>query len=216
MRRFLLALVCFGFCFSCSRSDTHLARYHQDGRLKPAVVVTPMFSSVEVPYSWNVAEELTTAIENITNTSRNLYMQKQGLPAFSPTVLLKNASEIATVLPSPSGYYVLSELIGYERFPYKRGAVKPVYPTDGKEAYTVAITVRLHVVAVRHGEATTVLQEIVRTNHAVSEHHAKEDLSTKQWGSSAYDETFVALMHRRVADTVAHRVEEYVLINNTL
>ena len=76
MRKSLYCLLGILFLVGCRKENDEFTLFHEDGRAKPIVEITPVIDSSNYELSWSLSEELTDLIVNITAQKGSLYIPK--------------------------------------------------------------------------------------------------------------------------------------------
>ena len=211
---FLLVLISSG----CSHRYSTFTRFEDSGKAKPTVAMLPLIDNSSIDLPWDVSEELTSGIRQSLKKSGKLFLapsdevenlQLNLEPTAVATADLKSLKKFA-----PYEFVTLLELVDHKKIPYERGAIKPVYPADGKIAHVLSLMVRVRVVDIRGEHPKTILLEIVRSNHLIPTTIAH--IKNLSWGENTYNFSPVGLAHARLERDIAGRLEDYILVAKSL
>ncbi len=186
--------------------------YHDDGMKKPTVALLPITDHSQSACGWDLADELNQAIRYRIMDNGELYLwPKKEVAAVADS--LGNVDYFGKDITCtkqfcPSEFLVVMELIEHNIVPYEKGLISPLYPCRAKSC-TCALTmkVRIRVFDIRGECPSIVLQEIFQSNHMIPQEGNCVDYSKVCFGMPAYERTYLALAHQRMARDIAERLE---------
>ena len=194
---------------SCNRCcDETATRFHDDGRAKPVVAITSMIDTTSFDAPWSLSEEFTSLVFNQVSSSGEIYIQTH--EEFPPSENPFNAdiSWMKKEFPSQE-FAVFLELVEHDIVPVTKGRKS----FNQYEASTnLEMAVRIRVIDLRGAQPKIVLQEMVRDSYFVPKTILPTDYSISGWGTSEYRKTPMGIAHAQLAQEIANRVSEYILL----
>lgn len=183
------------FAAGCSYSGTELTRYHEDGRAKPAVVVTQMIDTSSFDVPWSLSEELTTLVSRSIAQNRSLYVSTKEELGYAENPFGQDLSWAKQELKSYE-FAVFMELVDHSFNP----------------SNNLNMAVRVRVVDLRGPEPKVILQEMVKQDYYVPRNLLPTDYNTVTWGTPDYRATPLNAAHLQLAQEISSRLGDYILL----
>lgn len=220
---FSLALLATG-C-GVNHNEKQTVRFHDDGRAKAIVTITPVYDHQNIQLPWSLAEDLTNTIRARLVSKANLFIAN-ALPAKSD-----NAAE----LPTPREHYDENKSLNVHsdnlkvKFPQSEFVVfmelaeHKVYPKQESDkffdkitpSYALELSMRIRIYDLRGEQPHVVLQEIVHQKHLLPKQFAKLEFDGAIWGRKTYSISPIGLAHAQFAKEVSRRIDSYLVLAKT-
>lgn len=195
----------------CSPRYSDFYPYYDNGTKKPSLVLLPLTTDVQSPLANDMQDMLTRSVQNRIKRDGKMYIPPQDkMQKVLKTITLKDLADShdpKRFLAFQGVDFVVSmELSDCQVLPYKRGAFKPIYIADIKErdAKVLVLAVRLKIVQLSGKEPKIVRQELVKSNHMVTQEQINKALKG--------DAQAIEMMRSRLARDLAHKIEETICI----
>lgn len=208
MKQLLLAFCLCVTATACGPRYADYYPYHEDGRVKPSVVMLPIQDKSDSGLKWNLSDELNQNMTYRLLDSGNLYVLQGNVSAdtdcFSRDLNFAKQGNKAD-------FVVAMELIEHRTEPYERGKITPLYLIHNRECDSVLLMkMRVRIIDTRSQQPVVVLQEIHQSNHMLPRDRDNIDYSSCHWGMDPYNRTPVALGHQKMMDDISARVERVI------
>lgn len=187
--------------------DQPITRYHEDGRAKPIVAIPVMIDTTSFDASWSIAEELTESIAQSISRTGQIYMQSQDNFSISDNPFGHDLSWVKQDFENQE-FAVFLELVEHELVPAKKS--KNLSPRE--MAANLNMGVRIRIVDLRGHSEKVILQELVRESYYVPKSLVPIDYQTVSWGTEEYRKSPMGVAHSRIAQEIASRVSDYILL----
>lgn len=198
--------------FSCKNSSSEQARYFDDGRKKPSIVVVPVIDSSGQKYPWNVSNELTDSLKEKIVKQGSLYLADE---AKSNQLFQQLGQEhnpfgkqidwIKQNCPAED-YAIFLELIEHEEIPLTTR--KNEDPSRCSSQLNISLRVR--VIDLRSAPNKIILQEILHDQHHIPKQFTKFHFHQESWGEQGFPISPIGLAHAKLIREVSSRIEEYI------
>jgi hypothetical protein len=173
----------------------------------------------EKDLSWNLSEELTSKIRYKMLKEGDIFLSPEdhirAVIEETPALATTAAPLPLTTKLRPCEFVAVVDIISHKTLPYKRQAIKPVYPAVGPIKYVVAMKARVKIIDIRQEHPRVVLHEIIHSNHLINEDVATLDVDNKAWGDEHYNYTSLGIAHSRLGRDIAQRLADYITISRT-
>lgn len=199
-------LVVAGCCCK-SKGDQTATRYHEDGRAKPIAAVAAMIDTTSFDAPWSIAEELTSSIVQSISGWNAIYIQSQDDFAIAENPFDNDLSWMKREFQNQE-FAVFLELAEHELVPSTKQ--KHTHPQD--TAHNLNMGIRIRVVDLRGSAPKIVLQEMVRDSYYIPKTLLPTDYNTTSWGSEEYRKTPMGIAHAQIAQEIATRINDYILL----
>ncbi len=199
----LLTLIAAGCCSRCK--DETATRYHEDGRAKPVAALPAMIDTTSFDVPWSVSEELTSAIGQIISKGGKIFVQSQDDFAIASNPFSGDLSWMKREFQNQE-FAVFLELAEHEWISSMEEAA------DFDAANTLSMGVRVRVIDLRGNQPKIVLQEMIRDSYYLPKTLLPVDYDAISWGTEEYKNTPLGIAHRQLAQQIAGRVSEYILL----
>lgn len=230
MRNFILLGMLTAVFYSCTsnHSDKHSIRYHDDGRAKAVVTLTPVYDPQNIRLPWSLASDLSEIIEGKLSKRSNVFLATKinkveddttldGVAISNPLPLDENKTlsihpENLKVKYPKSEFVVFLELAGHN--------IHPKQETDSildklTPSYVLDMSMRVRIYDLRHENPILVLQELVQQSHMLPKQFAKLDYAGAVWGKKTYSISPMGFAHAQFAKDVSGRIEQYLILAKT-
>ena len=202
---FMLALFAVGCCSSRCKEDQSSTRYHDDGRAKPVVALPMMIDTTSFDVPWSISEEITTTIALMIGKGGKIYVQSQDDFAIASNPFTGDLSWMKREFPNQE-FGVFLELAEHELVPASK------YASDLEVSNNLNMGVRIRVVDLRSAEPKIVLQEMIRESYYIPKTLFPVDYDVVTWGKEDYKRSPMCIAHMKLAQEIAERVSEYILL----
>ncbi len=210
MSRMILSF-CFMILCSCAREYSDFFPTHEDGTLKPSCVIVPTITDNSMKNGARFAHQFTGDVMQLLKSHGKIFV-----PRNVDTSSIQNVQFLRHVMTKknldllkkyrPSRFVIFMELLDYKIFPYKRGQVKPIFikgdiPNDPR---VLSLRLRLVIVDIRNKVPIVIRQEIIHSNHVVSDRtlQANDKALEKGQFASSYYEIALKELSRQVSSTI--------------
>lgn len=220
-----LALLAVG-CDS-HRYEKQAIRFHDDGRAKVIVTVTPVYDHQNIHLPWNLAEDLTEIIKTRLTHKSNIFI--------SNTLDLEPKIREESSAPLPLEHHDENKSLNvhYEnlkvKFPgsefvvFMELAEHKIHPKQEHDtiidkitpSHALDLAMRIRIYDLRGETPKVILQEIIQQRHLLPKQFAKLDYNSTIWGKKTYSISPMGFAHMHFAKEVSNRIESYLLLAKT-
>lgn len=201
-------------------------RFHDDGRGKAIVTITPIFDEQNIQLPWSLSQDLTEMIKVKLMKKANVFVTKEA------SDVVEGLSFEGEIKPNPLEenqlFYISSHSLK-EKFPKTEFVVfmelaehKLIsrVETGGfldtvSPSYELHEAIRLRIYDLRSETPTIVLQELVEQTHPIPKSFVKMDYDSTLWGKKTYSITPLGLAHSQLVKDVTSRIENYLILAKT-
>lgn len=202
------ALLISLFAISCNRCCEETTRFHDDGRAKPVVVIPSMIDTTSYDAPWSLSEEFTSMIVNQVSSSGEIFVfAKEDFPV-SENPFSSDLSWMKKEFSSQE-FVVFLELVEHEAVPATNGK-KNFNPYE--VSTNLEMSVRVRVIDLRGMQPKIVLQEMVRDSYFIPKTILPTDYTAAGWGTEEYRKTPMGIAHSQLAQEIANRISDYILL----
>lgn len=227
MKKFIqttcLAFLVIG-CQNREKED-YSARYHDDGRGKAIVTITPLFDQQNIHLPWSLSKDLTEMIRAKLDRKSNVFLTKESLhlqdvgqegeiistPLEENQAFYINPSKLKQKYPK-SEFVVFMELAEHKIVPK---SVSGSFTDSIAPSYELHEAIRLRIYDLRSQTPVIVLQEMVEQKHLIPKSFIKLDYDSSIWGKKTYSITPLGIAHSQLAKDVSSRIENYLILAKT-
>ncbi len=205
----LSLVMIFSLCLSgCMQlSETSLSRYHEDGRVKPSIIVTQLLDTSSFDVPWSLSEELTSLVTNNLSQNRALYVAEKEEISPSENPFGNDLTWAAKEL-NPYEFAVFLELVDHSYRPVMKENTQSLRDAS----INLDMAVRVRVVDLRGGTSKIILQELVKESYYIPKTLQPVDYSLITWGTSEYQKSPLAIAHAELARILSERLNDYILL----
>lgn len=196
----MLAAGCYNRC-----NDEILTRYHNDGRAKPLTALPAMIDTTSYDSPWSISDEMTSMIAKIIAKGGNIFIQSQEDFAIASNPFCGDLSWMKREFQNQE-FAVFLELVEHELVPSSKQS------KDNESSHYLKMGIRVRVIDLRPSQPKVVLQEIVRDSYYIPKTLLPVDYNIVAWGTDEYKNSPMGTAHARIAQEVAARVSEYILL----
>lgn len=230
MKNFVLAAGITSLLIGCNsdRYQQHAVRFHEDGRAKAVVTLTPVFDHHDIHLPWSLADDLTEMIKTRLLKKANVYIG-------NADTLKKSFEDEDQLIEKPFEHYEENKSCSIHveslkvKFPktdfvvFLELAEHEIHPKNISGSFLDAITpsqelqlsMRIRIYDLRFEVPQIILQELVEQKHLVPKQLAKLDYDSPIWGKKTYSISPVGFAHAQLAKEVAQRIENYLILAKT-
>ena len=205
--RYISLLMLTLLSVGCARTNDYMTRYHEDGRAKPVAAIATMIDTASFEVPWSISEELTTMISAQIRQTGKIYVVTKEDDAFGENPFGADLSWVKREF-SNQEFAVFLELVEHDMAPATK--TKKESPEDNSTNLNMAV--RLRVIDARGAQPKIVLQEIVRDTYFIPKTLIPEDYNTLAWGNPAFARTPMGIAHAQLANEIATRISDYILL----
>ena len=206
--RYLLILALAIFAMSCSQSNDHMTRYHENGMAKPVALLAPMIDTASFDAPWSISEELTSSIQAQLAAGKKLFVVSKEDELFIENPFGQDLTWIKRDFAKEE-FAIFFELVEHEVSSITK--LKKESPSP-ETSSNLNIAVRLRVIDNRGQVPKLVLQEIVRESYFIPKTLTPTDYNTVTWGTSEYAKSPMGIAHAQISKELATRVSDYILL----
>jgi hypothetical protein len=215
----LMALGC-----NSRHMDKQAIRFHEDGRAKVMVALTPIYDPQNIKLPWSLAEDLTDLIKNRLASKSKVFMTNASSNTShdptAPTVVEhydENTSlnihyENLKVKFPNSEFVVFLELAKHHIYPKQEN---DTFFDKLTPSHHLDLAMRVRIYDLRAETPKIVLQEIVEQKHLLPKPFAKLDYDGAMWGKKTYSISPMGFAHTQFAKEVALHIENYLILAKT-
>lgn len=227
MRKFLIAIslaTLMTSCSSYSNSDKQTAKFHDDGRAKAVITLTPVYDYQNIHIPWSLSEDLTDIIKNKLMGKSNIYISNfdsltpseegevKTPERYEENSFLNLSLENLKVKYPSSEFVVFMELADH--------TIAPKQSTEGfldklTPSYALTLCMRVRIYDLRGEVPKAILQEMVQQTHLIPKQFAKLDYDSAIWGKKTYSISPIGFAHMQFAREVAQRIDSYLVLAKT-
>ncbi len=193
---------------SCSSTGSDMARFHEDGRAKPAVAVASMIDTTSFEAPWSLSEEFTSNIINRIAQKGTIYVSAKDDLSYTENPFTGDLSWMKFEFPDHE-FAVFLELVEHDNVPVAKNK-KKVAEVPFETSISLKMAAKLRVVDLRGAAPKVVLQELVRDSYFIPKTMVPTDYSTVMWGCDDYNHSPMGLAHAEFVQEIANRVSEYI------
>jgi hypothetical protein len=203
-------------------------RYHEDGRAKAVVTLTPVFDRHDIHLPWSLADDLTEMIKTRLLKKANVYVG-------NADALIRTFEDEEQLIEKPFQHYDENKSASIHedslkvKFPKSEFVVflelaeHEIHPKTITGSFMDALTpsqelllaMRVRIYDLRFEKPQIILQELVEQSHLVPKQLAKLDYDSPIWGKKTYSISPVGFAHAQLAKEVASRIENYLILAKT-
>lgn len=218
MSRFLLTLPLLALIAAgCDDEQSQQVAYQQAPvAAKPVVTIVPVIDNTSSGFSWNVSDEMTTALYHRLSQRDNFYLVDLNQAKLKTRKLHESqnpfGTEISWVKKAFSGdeFVVFMELIEHHevlRQDRKRSMDPKTCAAD------LNLSMRVRVFDTRGKEVKVVLQELVHNSHFVPKQFTHVNFQQVKWGEEGFSISPVGLAHNDFIKEISGRLEDYISLS---
>ena len=215
----LLTLGCSSY-----HQDKQAIRFHEDGRAKVIVALTPIYDPQNIKLPWSLSEDLTDLIKNRLVSKSKIFL------SHAPTKTLDDpmATTIIEHYDENTSLNIHFENLkvkfpGSEFVIFLELAKHHIYPKQESDSFLGKLTpshnldlaMRIRIYDLRAETPKIVLQEIVEQKHLLPKQFAKLDYYGSVWGKKTYSISPMGFAHTQFAKEVAQHIENYLVLAKT-
>jgi hypothetical protein len=198
-----VAVFAVGCCSRCK--DQSSTRYHEDGRAKPVTAMPAIIDTTSFDVPWSISEELTSTIAQMISKGGQIIIQSQDDFAIASNPFGGDLSWMKREFQNQE-FAVFLELVEHEFAPSSNN------PSDREYANNLKMGIRVRVIDLRGSDPKIVLQEMIRDSYYIPKTYFPVDYNTVTWGTDDYTDSPMGTAHAKIAQEVALRVSEYILL----
>lgn len=213
----------FSLCiatFGCSNntSQDHTTRFHDDGRAKPVVALTPVFDRSNADIGWSLSEEFTDQIRHRIAKKNSFYLNTPDeVNAVITSLTVENnpfSTDTAWVKEAFKGheFVIFTELVEHDIHakPLKGNFFDKVTPSS-----ELALTMRIRLFDLRGPKAEIILQELVHQSHLIPKPSNINEPNPEKWKKMGFNVSPMGLAHSQFSKEVSKRIEDYILLSKS-
>ncbi len=196
---------------SCGQDNTHTSfRYHDDGRVKPAVAIASMIDTTSFDAPWSISEELTSMVIKHIAGQGSVFVQSKEEYPIAENPFTQDISWIKRDFNNQE-FVLFMELVEHEIVPAKGKSIPHnLAPQEISTSLNMGVRVRL--VDVRGVKPRIVLQELVRDSYFIPKSLMAPDYSQIVWGTNEYRKSPMGIAHTQIVQQIAERVSDYIML----
>lgn len=196
----LFAAGCFNRC-----NDEILTRFHDDGRAKPLVALPAVIDTTSYDAPWSISDELTSSVAQIIAKGGKIFIQSQDDFAIASNPFSGDLSWMKREFQNQE-FAVFLELVEHDLIPSSKPS------KDNESSHYLKMGIRVRMIDLRSSQPKVVLQQIVRDSYYIPKTLLPVDYNAVSWGTDEYKNSPMGTAHSRIAQEVAARVSEYILL----
>jgi len=200
---FFLVLFAAGCCSRCK--DETSTRYHDDGRAKPVVAMPAMIDTTSYDVPWSISDELTSSIVHMIANGGKIFIQSQDDFAIASNPFSGDLSWMSREFQNQE-FAVFLELAEHDLMSFSKSS----YESETSNSLTMGVKVR--VIDLRGAQPKIVLQEMIRESYYIPKTLLPVDYNSVVWGTEDYMKSPMGIAHIQLAEQIAARVSEYILL----
>lgn len=219
MNRLLVALTAIFLLTGCvGFMPRHYANFHpkcSDCIDMPRIALVPLFDSSNQCLDWNISYEITLAMRQKILDEQNLFLLDSH-PTFIRIANIGHMSldeTCAKIRPlfGRACYVCLIDIIQHDIVPYERQSNPEICCKEGFCCNnTLMMKARLTILDVQKSPTCIILEEIVSCNQTIPKEEEFRNYKVDCWGSDDYADSPIDKAHRRLAEVLAHRIQDIV------
>ena len=198
----MLALFAAGCCSRCK--DETSTRYHEDGRAKPVAAMPAMIDTTSFDVPWSLSDELTSSIARMIANGGQIFIQSQDDFAIASYPFSGDLSWMKREFQNQE-FGVFLELAEHELVPSSKNS-------NLENSNLLNMGIRIRVIDLRGPQPKIVLQEMVRESYYIPKTLLPVDYQIIAWGTEEYKKSPLGTAHSQIAQEVAARISEYILL----
>lgn len=218
MSRFILSLSLLAILATgCDDQQSGSQAYHQSAAsAKPVVAVVPVIDNTKDARSWNISDELTTALYSRLSQDNRFYLVDLSEVRAKTKKLHDNQNPFGTEFSwikkvfQGDEFVAFAELIEHEEI-LRQDRKKSIDPKTC--AADLKMGMRLRVFDLRGKEPKIVLQEMIHNTHFVPRQYTKMNFQQPSWGEDSFSFSPVGLAHGDFTKEIAQRLEDYIALH---
>jgi hypothetical protein len=211
MRALFMSLLFGLIASSCSTSNDLMTRYHEDGRAKPVVAIASMIDATSFDCPWSLSEEFTSMIVQQMGRGGKIFVRSTPELPFVENPFGLDLSWVQREFQDEE-FVVFFELIEHVNAPAIKNNAIPPNLSPQEVSTNLEMAVRIRVVDVRGDVAKIVLQEVIKESYYIPKTLIPTDYNQIVWGVPEYRRTPMGIAHMQLAQEIATRVNDYILL----
>ncbi|HSX37541.1 MAG TPA: CT253 family lipoprotein [Chlamydiales bacterium] len=200
---YCLISIAAGCCSRCKEEQSS-TRYHDDGRAKPVVALATMVDTASFDVPWSVADEFTSSIYQLIAKKGQIFIHAQEDFALAANPFADELGWMKKEFPNHE-FAVFLELAEHEMTPSKVSSELGV-------SNSLNMGIKIRVIDLRGAEPKIVLQQMIRDSYYIPRTLFPVDYEMITWGTDEYNKSPLGIAHHRIAQEIADRVSEYILL----
>ncbi|NGX50261.1 MAG: hypothetical protein K1060chlam2_00102 [Chlamydiae bacterium] len=215
----MVAFLCIAAwgCNNTSASDQY-ARFHDDGRAKPIVALTPVFDRSGAEIGWSLSEEFTEDIRYRVLKRNNFYLTTPDEMHLLVTNLSEKQNPFSTTTDwikdafKDHEFVIFTELVEHDIHakPLKGNFMDKITPSS-----ELTLTMRVRIFDLRGSKPEVILQELVHQSYLIPKPSNLSESNPLRWKKMSFNISPLGLAHSQFAKEVSGRIEEYILLSKT-
>ena len=201
---FILGLVAVG----CGGGNDTITRYHEDGRAKPVVAIAPLLDTSSFDVSWSISEELTSMLTKQMAQTNQIFVQSRDDFSIAENPFGNDLAWMKQEFDAHE-FAVFLELVEHEMVSISRDKTAS-FPQEIPQ--NLKMGVRVRVIDLRGAAPKIVLQEMIRDSYYIPKTLIPTDYNAVVWGSEEYMKSSMGIAHTHIAQEIANRVSDYILL----
>lgn len=228
MKKILIVFSLALLTFSCdsNRYEKQAVRFHDDGRAKAIVTITPLYDHQNIQLPWNLSEDLTDMIRTRLVNKGNVFVANPTTPKIETedktfVSVIEHHDENKSLVIHDENLKV--KFPGSEFVVFMELAEHSIHPKQENDKFIDKITpshaldlsVRVRIYDLRGETPVVILQEIVQQKHLLPKQFAKLDYDSAIWGKKTYSISPMGFAHSQLVKEVSNRIESYLILAKT-
>jgi len=171
---------------------------------KPVAALPAMIDTTSFDVPWSLSEEITSSIAGLISKGGKIFIQAQEDFAIASNPFAGDLSWMKREFQNQE-FAVFLELAEHELVPTNKGS-------EFEASNNLIMGVRVRVVDLRGAEPKVVLQEMVRQSYYIPRTLFPVDYDVATWGTDEYKKSPMATAHQQLAQELATRITDYILL----
>lgn len=214
-----IALVLAGCSYSSSNYSSKKAHafttHHADGRTKPSIHVLPVHDISGAVLNWSLASEMDETILKNLSREGEVYVYpkeatEQGLTQLQSSDLTSRKNNLTDIF-KPAEFVAELEMVDHYETQANDDFKLPKH-LEGESVKVIVAKMRVRLFDLRWKEPKLILQEIVEVDQFIDRNKTSAHYEVTRVGSKEYAKTPLGNAHRRLAEEVSSRIQEYIAI----
>jgi hypothetical protein len=179
--------------------------------VRPIVGVNTVIDHTRHDLSWDISQELSSAIRLHLSKQENLYLlSEHQIATIAQKLAKKNYDPFSGNTEWLKKMYPQNEFVAF--FELIEHQENPISAAENAPA-ELLIALKVHVFDLRADTPKVVLQEIVQQSHHVPMQFTKSHNNQVPWGDETFEISPLGLAHDQLCQEVASRIEDYILLS---
>ena len=200
----------------CKNDNSVSALIEKPVTTRPIVAVVPVMDQSRHELSWNVSQELTSAIRGRLAQHGSLYLLSED-QVYEMTRKSNQKSDSGRDPFSMETAWIKKGYPGnefvafFELLDHHELSIASPNSTQEESPAELTLSMRVRVFDLRGEAPKIVLEEVAQQSHHIPKQFTKSQFNQVPWGDEMFDISPLGIAHQKLCQELASRVEDYIL-----